>query len=202
MNLKSKYLSAAERRAMTVQAVLKLAAVRNPSEITTAAISTDMGLSQAALFRHFSTKDEVWQAVMEWVATELMARVEHAAKDGASSIEALEGVFAAHVAFAAEHPGVPRILFSELQRTESTPAKVVLEATLQRYGQMLVGLLEQGKQSGEVEEEIDSPIAAALLVGAVQGLIIKAMLGGDMAIISRDAPRTFALFQRGIRRRN
>lgn len=202
MNLKSKYLSAAERRAMTVQAVLKLAAVRNPSEITTAAISTDMGLSQAALFRHFSTKDEVWQAVMEWVATELMARVEHAAKDGASSIEALEGVFAAHVAFAVEHPGVPRILFSELQRTESTPAKVVLEATLQRYGQMLVGLLEQGKQSGEVEEEIDSPIAAALLVGAVQGLIIKAMLGGDMAIISRDAPRTFALFQRGIRRRN
>lgn len=44
------YLPAAERRAATVDSVVALAATTNPSEITTAAIATRMGLSQGALF--------------------------------------------------------------------------------------------------------------------------------------------------------
>ena len=71
MDIQRKHLPADERRAVTVEAVVKLAARQNPSEITTAAIATSMKLTQGALFRHFPNKDAIWQAVMEWVADHL-----------------------------------------------------------------------------------------------------------------------------------
>ena len=53
----TKHLPANERRAITVDAVVELAAQQNPNEITTAAIAKHMGVSQGALFKHFSSKE-------------------------------------------------------------------------------------------------------------------------------------------------
>ncbi|HTN34239.1 MAG TPA: helix-turn-helix domain-containing protein, partial [Marinobacter sp.] len=75
MNARPKHLPADERRAATVEAVIELAAEQNPSDITTTAIAQRMGLTQGALFRHFSTKDKILQAVMSWVTERLLARV-------------------------------------------------------------------------------------------------------------------------------
>ena len=94
--MSSKHLPAETRREVTVEAVVALAAERNPSDITTAAIASHMKLTQGALFRHFPTKDAIWEAVMDWVADRLLARVDHAASAGASPIAALQAIFEAH----------------------------------------------------------------------------------------------------------
>jgi AcrR family transcriptional regulator len=67
----AKYLPADQTRAVTVEAVLSQSAEQNPSEITTTAIATRMGVTQGSLFRHFPTKVVILQAVMEWVAERL-----------------------------------------------------------------------------------------------------------------------------------
>lgn len=185
---------------MAVKAVLELAAVQNPGEITTTEIAAQMGLSQGGIFRHFSSKDEIWRTVMEWVATELHSRVARAAESANSPISSLEAMFMAHVAFAIEYPGVPRMLFGELQKTESTPAKIAVASLLERYGKLLTLKLEQGKSCGEVDCAISIEPAVALFVGAVQGLIIKAVLFGDVGYLSQGAPEVFALFRRAIRK--
>ena len=116
MSERPQHLSAEERRAATVQAVVDLAAEQNPAEITTTAIADRMGLTQGALFRHFPTKDAILQAVMSWVTERLLARVDKAAEGTTSPVAALEAVFMTHIDFVSEHPGVPRMLFGELQR--------------------------------------------------------------------------------------
>lgn len=200
MSTAPKYLAADERRAMTVASVLALAAERNPAEITTTAIAAHMGLSQGAVFRHFPTKDAIWRAVMDWVAEDLLHRIEQAARAAASPMAALEAVFLAHVNFALEYPGVPRMLFGELQRTESTPAKEAVADLLRRYGQLLTALLKQGQAAREVREDLAAPVAASMFVGAIQGLIMQSLLTGDMERMRALAPDSFALFRRAIGR--
>jgi len=100
-----------------------LAAEQNPSDITTTAIAQRMGLTQGALFRHFPTKDAILQAAMAWVAERLLARVDKAAEEASSPLAALEAMFMTHIAFVSEHPGVPRMLFGELQRPGETLPK-------------------------------------------------------------------------------
>ena len=50
------YLSAEERREVTVETVIDLAAEQNPTDITTGAIAKRMGVTQGALFRHFPSQ--------------------------------------------------------------------------------------------------------------------------------------------------
>lgn len=192
------YLPAEERREVTVETVIRLAAEQNPADITTAAIAKRMGVTQGALFRHFSSKDAILEAVMEWVAERLLARIDEATSAAASPLEALEAAFMTHIAFICEHPGVPRMLFSELQRAEQTGAKLVTQTLIQRYGERLRRLVAEGKQHGELTATLDDKAAVTLFIGTIQGLVMQSLLAGDVGRIRESAPGMFALYRRSI----
>lgn len=194
----SRYLSAEERRAVTVDTVVELAAEENPSEITTAAIAARMNVTQGALFRHFPSKDAIWQTVMEWVSERLLDRTERAARDAASPLAALEAMFFAHIDFIARHSGVPRMMFGELQRGADTPARKLARTLIAKYAARLEAVLEAGKAQGEIAAEIDSPAAAVLFIGTIQGLVMQALISGDMAAMRDRTPAVFAIYRRGL----
>lgn len=198
MNQRPKHLPAEERRAATVKAVVELAGEQNPSDITTTAIAQRMGLTQGALFRHFPSKDAILQAVMSWVTERLLTRIDKAAESASSPVEALEAVFMTHVGFVSEHPGVPRMLFGELQRAEDTLPKRMAQTLTSRYGERLCRLLESGKAQGELDPKLDVNAAALLFIGAIQGLVMQSMMAGDVTRIRPDAPSAFAIYRRGI----
>jgi AcrR family transcriptional regulator len=193
-----KYLSAMERRSETVKAVIDLAAEQNPSEITTSSIASRMGLSQGALFRHFPNKEAMLQEVMAWVAEKLLSGIERTSQEGIPSLEVLEAMFMAHIYFVAENPGVPRILFSELQRKEMTAPKRIAQMLIQKYKDRLCRVLEKGKKIGEIDSFLDSEAGAVLFIGTIQGLIMQSLLEGNMERIRHDAPKAFAIYRRGI----
>ncbi len=199
MNKHRKHLSADERRAATVDAVVELAAKQNPSEITTTAIAKHMGVTQGALFKHFPTKDAILQAVMEFVAERLLSRVDKAARGAATPIAAIEAIFLAHIEFVVENPGVPRMMFGELQHAKLTAPKRMAQTLIRRYGERLNDLIEEGKAAGELSASLDTSAAATLFIGTIQGLVMQSMLAGDVELVRKDAPRVFTIFLRGIR---
>ncbi len=198
MNKRPKNLPADARRSATVESVIQLAGSQNPSEITTAAIAKHMNLTQGALFRHFPNKEAIWEAVMGWVAERLLDRIDRSAQGIESPLAAMEAIFMTHVEFVADHPGVPRMMFGELQRAESTPAKRMVQTLLQRYGQRLNQLIDDGKSRGELSSTLDNDAASTLFIGTIQGLIMQSLLSGDVQRIRHDAPRVFAIYRRGI----
>ncbi len=198
MKNRPRNLPADERRAHTVEAVVELAGTRNPGEITTLAIARHMGLTEGALFRHFPTKQAIWQSVMEWVAESLLDRIERAARDLDSPSDKLRAMFLGHIDFVAEHPGVPRMLFGELQKAGSTAPKRIVQSLIQRYAQRLQQTLEAGKARAELQADLDSGAAANLFIGTIQGLVMQSLLVGDMARIREEAPKVYAIYSRGI----
>ena len=196
----ARHLPAEERRSVTVETVLALAAEQNPSEITTAAIAGRMHLTQGALFRHFPSKEALWTAVMEWVAERLMQRIERAVAEAPGPLAALRSMFLAHAGFVVEHPGVPRMMFGELQRAEASAPKRMAQTLIRRYGERVRALLEAGQAAGEVALDIDLDAATTLFIGTIQGLVMQSLLAGEPERISREAPAVLALYLRGIRR--
>ncbi len=195
-----KHLPADERRAATVKAVIDLAAEQNPSDITTVAIARRMGLTQGALFRHFPTKDAIIEAVMSWVAERLLVRTDKAAQSSASPIAALEAVFMAHIDFVSEHPGVPRMLFGELQRSGDTLPKKIVQTLIKHYGERIHRLLEMGKACGELDAGLDVDAASVLFIGSIQGLVMQSLIAGDVTRLRQDAAGVFCIYHQGIKR--
>ena len=202
MSSSSKHLPADKRRAVTVEAVVDLAARQNPGDITTAAIAKHMNVTQGALFRHFPNKKAIWQSVMEWVAERLLSRVDKAARGTATPLAALEAVFMTHIDFVSAHPGVPRMLFGELQRAEDTPAKKMARTLIQQYAKRITGLLNEGKVAGEVDSAVDIETDGVLFIGSIQGLIMQSLLAGDIANMKDKAAAVFAIYLRAIEERS
>ena len=137
----TKHLPADERRAITVDAVVALAAHQNPHDITTSAIAKQMGVSQGALFKHFPSKDDILKAVMEWVAERLLSRIDAAALHAPTPIAAIEAIFLANIEFIVEHPGAPRMMLGELQRNGQTAPKQLVHTIITATANVFIAYL-------------------------------------------------------------
>lgn len=186
------------RQVDIVRVVLALAAERSPALITTGDIAKVLGLTQGAVFRHFPSKDAIWLAVVAWVETHLQAALEAAEQAAPSAWDGLRDVFMAHVRFVMQHPGVPRLIFSELQQPDDTPVKARVRRLLEAYRKLLLGLLSAAEQEGAVGGEVDQSAAASLFIGTVQGLVMQSMLAGGCEQMAVEAERAFVLYRRAI----
>ena len=188
-----------ERKEEAVAAVLKLAAEDSPERITTARIAQEMQVSAGAMFRHFADKEALWEAVMGWVGGRLNARLAEAEQADGGAAAVLERMFAAHVAFVAAHPGVPRLIFAELQRPEDTPAKRAVRGMLAAYGKRLGYWLRQGREDGELRADLDEDAAALMFIGCVQGLVMQSLIAGGTNHLVSAAPGVFGMYLHAIR---
>lgn len=191
------------RQTSLIEAALQLAAQRTPADITTTDLAHTIGITQGAVFRHFANKEAIWLAVLDWVTITLMARLDAAAKDVQTgttppAFTALRNVFLAHVNFVIEQPGVPRVIFQELQRHQETALKARVRTLLQRYRELLLNLLQQAHTQKALRPDIDLQAAALLFIGSIQGLVMQALFSGNVSGMAEQAPGVFAIYQRGL----
>jgi len=194
-------LSTDERQREIVAAVLALARERGPEAITTQAIADRMGVTQGAIFRHFPDKEAIWLAVFAWVRESLGAVFAAAMDQADTPLARIEAAFLAHVAFVAANPGVPRIMFHELQYPGDSPVRAEVRAMITSYRKRLASLFAEAKAAGELPADLDAALAPVLFIGAVQGLVIQSALAGDEGGMTRRARQLFPLLLDGYRGR-
>lgn len=186
------------RQAEIVSAALLLAREASPPLITTAGIAEAVGVSQGAVFKHFASKDAIWLAAMVWVHAQLLETLDAAAAGAPRDIDALQAMFDAHIGFVVAHPGVPRLIFHELQSPADSPVKREVRALLQQYRRRLLQRLAAAAQQGEVAGGVDLEAAATLFVGMLQGLVMQAMTAGRIGAMTAQAGPLFSLYRRAI----
>jgi len=195
-------LSSDQRQREIVANVLALARERGPDAITTQAIADRIGVTQGAIFRHFPDKEAIWLAVFGWVRESLGTVLATAIEQPGSPLARIEAAFLAHVAFIAANPGVPRVLFHELQYPGDSPVRAEVRAMVSGYRERLALLFAEAKVAGELAADLDSALAPVLFIGAVQGLVIESALAGDESGMMKRARRMFPLLLDGYRGRS
>lgn len=189
------------RQREIVATVLALARERGPDAITTQAIADRMGVTQGAVFRHFPDKEAIWLAVFAWVRESLGAAFAAALGKANSPLARIEQAFLAHVSFIAANPGVPRVMFHELQYPGDSPVRTDVRTMITGYRQRLMQLFAQAKANGELPDDLDTALASVLFIGAVQGLVIQTALAGDEATMVKRARKMWPLLLDGYRGR-
>lgn len=187
-----------QRQSDLIAAALILAAGRSPADITTAELAAAVGLSQAAVFRHFPSKEAVWLAALDWVHGHLMAQLRAAAQQ-ATPLAALRAVVLAHAAFVAQYPGVPRLIFQELQHPQPTPLKAKVRDLLQDYRDFIRSLLQAAVACNSIAPAAVHTGAEVLFLGSIQGLAMQAMLNDDPHLLTRLAPALVDVVLTGLR---
>ncbi len=192
---------APQRRADAVRALLDLACDTAPDRISTAAIAERMGVSHAALFRHFPNRDALWAEAVHWATGELGTRfdaISHRAET--EPMVELPALLQAHVEFLQAHPGLLRMLFAELQRPGSSPAREEGKAFMNRFRDRLAGLITRAQSQEALDPCLDPAELAGLLVAINQGLMLQGLVQGNLDSLPERSRQAIALLLRGLRR--
>ena len=190
------YLSAELRRAETVATVIDLAASHDPAVMTTGQIAAAMDVSQGALFRHFPDKMAIWTAVLEWTCADLTHRFDPLPES--PPLARLEAMLATHVDFVIERPGVPRILFGELQRAGDTPTKAIARQLMAGYRARVAHQLLAAREIGEIADATDVEAATVMFLAMVQGMVMQGLAIDDFSAMPVLARRLFGLFRQSL----
>lgn len=186
------------RQAEIVLTLLQLAATRSALDITTTDIAKAMKVSQGALFRHFPSKEAIRLAVVEWIESSLMQRLDAACEAAECPLDALRAMFLAHLDFFIAYPGAPRFVFGELQHPDRTPVKERVRELIAAYRQRLDATLEAAVRLELLPETLNRPAAAALFLGAIQGLVIQSMVTGALEEMRTPAVAVLDLYLQGL----
>lgn len=169
--------SAELRKAEIVATVLDLADRIGPDRVTTGAVASQIGVTQAALFRHFPTKAALWQAVAEHVAEGLETAWEEALRLGDTPIVRLRALISAQFAQIAATPALPMLLFSRELNVTNAKLRATFHGRLTTFHGLLAMEVGAGQNTGALRGDIAANDAAALLTSLVQGVAIRWALG-------------------------
>ena len=195
-----KRLSTEERQSEIIRVAVDLAAEKGVDRVTTQDMADAMHLTQGAIFRHFATKDDIWEAVVHWIRERLMGVLDKAAADATDPLNAIERMFLAHIAFIGKHPAIPRLLFSELLHRKNSTLRHLIQEVISSYEAKIAGLLEAGKAQSLVAEELDTQTSAVLYIGMIQGLVMQSSVFGGKRSLLQQAEKTFPIYLHGIKK--
>jgi len=182
----SRRLTTEIRRGQIARATLTLLANTPVDRITTRQVARELGISQPALFRHFRSRDEIFAAVVAHTRSELEGLAAEILHRKSAPLESLAALMRGLAAYAVENPGMPRLLFDDLGRGESSKYHQPLAQLVGLQRSLVAELVRQAQQAGDANAAADPDAAATLLVATLQGLLLRWQWSGRTAPLARD----------------
>ncbi|MFZ5791216.1 MAG: TetR/AcrR family transcriptional regulator [Pseudomonadota bacterium] len=170
--------AAEERKSEIVEATLRLADKVGPDRLATGQIAQAVGLTQAALFRHFPKKQDLWEAVAARIGEKFQQRWLAVERGPADPLVQLRDIVAAQLKLIQSTPAIPAILFSRELHVENRALRVIFGEFMKNFHRRVERLIAAGQRGGKLRGDIESKDAAFLVIGLVQGLVLRWSLGG------------------------
>ena len=168
-----------ERRLEILKALAQMLEAPRWERITTAALAEKLDVSEAALYRHFASKAQMYEGLIEFIENSVFTLANRIAEDEADGRQQAEKLLEMLLAFAEKNPGMVRVMTGDalvgeherlqarmnrfFERFESTLKQSLRDAadgdaagragTLLRYA---IGCLHQYAKSGFVKKPTES----------------------------------------------
>jgi AcrR family transcriptional regulator len=169
---------AEERKSEIVEATLRLADKVGPDRLATGQIAQAVGLTQAALFRHFPKKQHLWEAVAARIGEKFQQRWLAIERGPADPLDRLRGIVAAQLKLIQSMPAIPAILFSRELHVENRALRVIFAEFMKNFHLRVERLIAAAQRDGRLRGDIEPRDAAFLVIGLVQGLVLRWSVSG------------------------
>jgi len=123
----------------------------NPGErITTAGLARAVGVSEAALYRHFPSKAKMFEGLIEFIEDSIFTLINRILKEEVSSLKRCENILSLLLGFSERNPGLTRILSGDILTGETERLRVRVGQFYERLETQLKQVLREGEMNKEV----------------------------------------------------
>jgi TetR/AcrR family transcriptional regulator len=145
--------------------------LENPAgeKVTTAALAARLKVSEAALYRHFKGKAEMFDGLIEFIEQTLFALINKITGEEKSGVRQLEAILGIMLAFAQKNRGMTRVLVGDALVNEDERLQTRINQLHDRLEAALKQALRFGVSQREIAQEVDIAAQANLMMSFVTG---------------------------------
>ncbi len=144
----------------------------SPGErITTAGLAKQVGVSEAALYRHFPSKAKMFEALIEFIESTIFSRISIILNDESSTESRCNQILTLLLTFSERNPGITRILTGDPLSGESERLRRRVGQFFERFETQLRQVLREAEIRNESSASMETNMAANLMMTVVDGKI-------------------------------
>ena len=128
------------RQSQILQAVGKLITTKGMDSVTMHDIAAEVGVSEAAIYRHVDSKQQILRLVLEDIERGLLELVEQGRKDGTSSLEKLKNILKAHLSYAERRRGLSFLVIDEVLKVDDRKLRKFAGRVVEKYLNAIQGV--------------------------------------------------------------
>ena len=187
------------RQEQIIAAAMDLIASRGLKGLNVAAIASRIGLVPSAIYRHFKSKNDVVDVILDFIQEKLLTNIKITCKETSEPMERLQRILKRHVEILKENQAIPRIIFTEDVFSGNPKRKTKVYRIINGYLQGLNQIIRDGQKKGEIRSNIDSKTVALMFLGMIQPGVILWFLSDGKFDISKESERNWNVFREAIR---
>jgi len=170
----------------------------NPgNRITTAGLAKQVGVSEAALYRHFPSKAKMFEGLIEFIEDTLFSRISIILGEEQTAALRCEKMLMLLLVFSERNPGLTRILTGDALSGETERLHQRVAQLFDRFETQLRQVIREAELREGLRPSIPLPAAANLLMAAAEGRISQYVRSGFQRLPTAEWARQWELLMGG-----
>ena len=186
------------RREQIAEAALSLVGNRGLKNLSIAGVARRVGLVPSGIYRHFRSKDEVLEAVLDLIGSRLRSNVATARNKFPDSLECLKFLLMQHVKLIRENEAIPRLVFSDEVYGGNPGRKAKMHGIIERYLGEVAEIVREGQQKNQIRTDVDPDTISVMFMGIIQPGAILWHLSGEKFDVTKHAERAWKILRKAV----
>ena len=161
-----------KRQNQIVEIAIKLIALHGIQNLTIKNLSNEIGISEPALYRHFKSKYDILNAVIDFFIQKTKPALE-SLKEISNPIDAIEKFINNHLEIFEKNQNLARIIFSESNFQNEEKLLKKLKNLMKNSQEVLEDIISKGQNQGKIRNDISSTSIFRMIIGSLRFLVTQ-----------------------------
>ena len=159
-----------ERRVQILQALATMLEQPGAERVTTAALAAKLDVSEAALYRHFASKAQMFEGLIEFIESSVFTLINQIMERDADAVQKAARIVTLVLQFGEKNPGMTRVMVGDALVFENERLQQRMNQFFDRIESSLRQVLRDGAQAQQsATPTVDAQVQASLWVSFVVG---------------------------------
>ena len=158
-----------ERKTQILQLIAQMLESPKGEKITTAAMAKKLDVSEAALYRHFASKAQMFEGLIEFIESSLLGLINKITGEETQGLKQIQAMLGMMLAFAKQNPGMTRVLIGDALVNEDERLQVRINALTDKLEAALKQAVRIAVTQNELPAAHDVTAQANVLICYVTG---------------------------------
>lgn len=150
-------------------------------------LAADIGLSEPALYRHFSSKNDILLGVLNYFISEMKTRLSRIAIDpDGSAADELRAIFQSQLQTFTDKPAIVSVIFAESIFHFDEALSIKVTEIMDLMHDYITGNVKKGQETGQYGKLLGAGALATIIMGSMRLTVLKWKVSGHRSNLLKD----------------